>query len=401
MAKVRVRKRGKTYSYAFEAGRTAAGRRRVIEKGGFASKDAAYVAGVEAFTDYRHGGIGIKSERITLADFSKIWLDYIKNEVREATFFNYQLNLNRHVLPALGGISLQELKPIDIERLMLSLKKEGLAKRTLQSILLVVSQMLKYAVYPAELIRENPAAFIKVPKAPTGIIHRTLITKERFKEVLHHFKNDTSMLVLVQLLYYTGARTGEVLGLMWQDIDFKNNTLRIQRQRKRNLSGHFEYIGNLKTKQSDRVIFMNAALVDVLKTEKKRQEKLSVVNALDDKKHCFSFSYDLPTKKHLTIVHPVCVKENGAFISRGTLINKLHSIGLNAHSFRHTQATMLAESGVPTKAIAGRLGHASINTTLAIYTHDTPEQQKAIADVIEQKEEPGYSVSDMLNFFDT
>ena len=63
MAQIRTRKRGKrgTYSYIFEAGKID-GKRKVVEKGGFPTKAAAYKAGVEAYTDFLHGNIGITSE---------------------------------------------------------------------------------------------------------------------------------------------------------------------------------------------------------------------------------------------------------------------------------------------------------------------------------------------------
>ena len=66
---VRTRKRGKTYSYIFEAGKKADGKRKVVEKGGFESKKAAYDAGVAAYNDWKHGNIGITSENILLKDF--------------------------------------------------------------------------------------------------------------------------------------------------------------------------------------------------------------------------------------------------------------------------------------------------------------------------------------------
>lgn len=59
MAKVRTRKRGKSYSYIFEAGKTVEGKRRVVEKGGYPSAEAAYTAGIEAFTNWKHGNIGV------------------------------------------------------------------------------------------------------------------------------------------------------------------------------------------------------------------------------------------------------------------------------------------------------------------------------------------------------
>ena len=76
MATVRTRKRGKTYSYIFEAGKKADGKRKVVEKGGFATRKLAYDAGVAAYTDWKHGNIGIVSENITLKDFMTNQADF-------------------------------------------------------------------------------------------------------------------------------------------------------------------------------------------------------------------------------------------------------------------------------------------------------------------------------------
>ena len=91
MATVRTRKRGKTWSYAFEAGRTDDGRRKVVERGGFSSRDEAYEAGVKAFTDWKHGSIGITSERVTLKVFLENWLTNVcTTNVKPSTLLSYR-----------------------------------------------------------------------------------------------------------------------------------------------------------------------------------------------------------------------------------------------------------------------------------------------------------------------
>ena len=77
MSQVRTRKRGKTFSYIFEADKKPDGKRKVVEKGGFATKKAAYDAGVAAYTDWKHGNIGITSENISVKDFMQNWLDNV------------------------------------------------------------------------------------------------------------------------------------------------------------------------------------------------------------------------------------------------------------------------------------------------------------------------------------
>ena len=76
MAQVRVRKRGKTFSHIFEAGKID-GKRKVVEKGGFQTKPEAYKAGVAAYNDFLHGNIGIMSESITLEKFLASWIENI------------------------------------------------------------------------------------------------------------------------------------------------------------------------------------------------------------------------------------------------------------------------------------------------------------------------------------
>ena len=74
---VRTRQRGKTFSYAFEAGHDENGKRIVIEKGGFATRAEAYEKGTEAFVDFKHGNIGITSEKITVKDYMESWLESV------------------------------------------------------------------------------------------------------------------------------------------------------------------------------------------------------------------------------------------------------------------------------------------------------------------------------------
>ena len=77
-ATIRTRKRGKTYSYSFDAGRNPmTGKRKAIEKGGFATEQEAYDAGAAAYADWKSGNIGITSERITLRDYLAVWLENV------------------------------------------------------------------------------------------------------------------------------------------------------------------------------------------------------------------------------------------------------------------------------------------------------------------------------------
>ena len=156
MAQVRTRKRGKTFSYIFEAGKKADGRRNVVEKGGFATKAQAYKAGVAAYNDFLHGNIGITSEKITLKDFMTAWLDNVVSaNIKLTTMQKYQSHFKNQIVPHLGEVKVQDLTPAMIDEWMRKLLRAELAKSTLSSIHALLHAALDYAVYPAQLISSN------------------------------------------------------------------------------------------------------------------------------------------------------------------------------------------------------------------------------------------------------
>ena len=181
MAQVRVRKRGKTFSYIFEAGKKADGKRKVVEKGGFATRKLAYDAGVAAYNDWRHGNIGIVSENITLKDFMTNWLEkVVALNVKPNTMQVYSSYFRQYILPKLGDVPVQELTPAKLDAWIRELSQEGYAKNTLSQMRTLIRNALNYAIYPAKLISANPANYIKVPKkAPTNVVKRHIITTSK------------------------------------------------------------------------------------------------------------------------------------------------------------------------------------------------------------------------------
>lgn len=230
-ASVRTRKRGKTWSYIFEAGKTAEGKRKVVEKGGYPTKQTAYDAGVAAYTDWKHGNIGITSEKITVKDFMTNWLEnVVALNVKPTSMQNYISIFNKHIAPPLGNIVLQELTPAILDNWIRNLLKQGYSKNTLSVVHALLHHALDYAVYLAEIIKANPASYIKVPqKAPTNIIQRHIITQEQLATLLEKYPFGTAFHIPILILFHTGVRIGELLRLTWKDIDFDTKTITLRR----------------------------------------------------------------------------------------------------------------------------------------------------------------------------
>lgn len=384
MAKVRTRKRGKTYSYVFEAGQVN-GKRKVIEKGGYPSADAAYTAGVEAFTNWKHGNIGITSERMNLSDFMSLWLKRVEKDIRITTYENYQSIINTRITPVLGALLIQDLRPAVIDSWLQDLYSEGYTKGYINQCRMILHEALNYAVYPCELIMVNPCAYVKVPKnAVKSAVKRHIIDSERFHELIHIFPLGDTLHVPIALMWHTGMRIGETLGLAWNDIDFEEKSITIRHQRIYCKGTPTRTrLTTTKTEQSKRKIYITDELVNILRQEQERQKHLRIINVMDKDKYCYSHSAGLALCEGLTPIGLVCVNKFGKMASRNSICGSLRLQGLNSHSFRHTQATRLAAAGVPPVTAARRLGHAKPDMTLNVYTHDTVKQQKAVVSALE------------------
>ena len=294
MSKIRIRKRGNTYSYSFDISKNP---RRMKEKGGFATEDEAFDAGVKAYTDWKSGNIGITSERVKLRDYLASWLEnVVRPNVKRTTFKSYHNAIGSRITPQIGDIYLQELRPRDIDLWVNELAHAGLSQGTIRQTKTVLSIALKYAIYPAELITANPTTGINIPRsAPHKVVMRTIITPEQFAAI----PESNKYYPLLKILYHTGLRISEALGLTWDDIDLETGAVSISRQR------------------------MNVRYA-------------------------------------------------------------LYRLGLNSHSFRHTHATRLIESGAKPVDVAARLGHADATITQNLYAHDTDDMQQETARIFER-----------------
>ena len=150
------------------------------------------------------------------------WLDnVVALNVKPSSMQTYRLTSHSQIIPYLGEVKVQELTPAMLDAWLRKLLQAGFSKNTLSSTHALIFSALNYAVYPAQLIQSNPVAYIKIPKnAPKNIVKRTIITPEQFNALIEKYPFGTPYYIPLLLLYHTGMRLGEMMGLSWQDIDF-------------------------------------------------------------------------------------------------------------------------------------------------------------------------------------
>ena len=160
-------------------------------------------------------------------------------------------------------------------------------------------------------------------------------------------------------MYYielaTGLRRGELLGLKWTDIDWKNGIIKVRRQVAR-VNGEIVE-APLKTKNSYRAVSISPQAIEVLREQKRKTND----------------QYVFPSP-------------NGGPISPDSVNNMLKRVLERAgipkvrfHDLRHTFATIALQNGVDIKTVSGMLGHFSAGFTLDTYAHVTTSAQKEAA----------------------
>lgn len=380
--KIRIRKRGNTFSYSFEIGRNP---RRMKEKGGYANERDAREAGIKAYANWKSGNIGITSERVKLCDYLTAWLENVmKANLKRSTYSSYENTVHVRILPYLGELNVQDIRPRNVDVWLRELTKRGYSYKTILLAKAILSTAMKYAVYPAELISANPVTGISIPKsAPRKVRMRTVISPEQFAAIPPTCKYYGAL----KILYHTGMRISEVFGLTWDDINLSTGEISIERQLL-----YTSYFETPKTDTSERTFYADSVLLAYLRT-------LKSVQAADEMRlgEAYQLAYEDTRDGRSLVLLPkklpppagyirrtlVCLKPNGVPYRYDHIKRILQPLNLNSHSFRHTHATRLIEAGAKPVDVAARLGHADATITQNLYTHDTDDMKRETARIFD------------------
>lgn len=284
---------------------------------------------------------------------------YKEPNLSPSTRQGYRSALNNRILPVFGERQLRAITAPELQRFMTGLAGNS---NTILTYSKSILQNVFREAYVNGLIDRNPAQGLKKP--PHTADHRRALTPAEARAVLKVASEHPDGLLLL-LLYYTGARRGEVLGLQWRDIDFDARTISINRD----IDFATNKVGELKTAYSRRTVPMPQELQ----------------NALDPLRG-FGETFVLQSPKtHGHIVHSTFVRTwkrlMRAVYEADPAIEAIDGRSiLTPHYFRHNYASLLYNAGVDVLAAQKFLGHADIKTTLSIYSHLSEGKENESAD---------------------
>ena len=220
------------------------------------------------------------------------------------------------------------------------------------------------------IVSRNVVRLTRPPRAP-HVEMKTLDATES-RALLAAAEGDR-LRALYVLALTTGARSGEMLGLRWEDLDTAAGTVRIVRSLTRTAHGH--ELAEPKTASSRREVPLGAVALDALRRHRvaQAQERIAAGTAWRDEGLIFASEAGTPL--------------DAGNVLRRSFYPLLRRAGLprvRFHDLRHTAATRMLEAGTSPKVAAEMLGHASVTTTLATYSHAGPGMRREAAGVLDR-----------------
>lgn len=322
----------------------------------------------------RDEGKWIRPGKQTLANYLTAWLkDTAFPNMTPRTYQGYEFNIQKHIIPALGQIQVKDLQPQHIQSLCAKLQAAG-KHRTAQYIFATLSKALNAAVKMGALAH-NPCEGVDKPRV-TRHEMKTLNENELGK-FLEQARGTEYFPVFFTALH-SGMRRSEYLALRWSDVDLLMLQVSINRTVQVISSG--AYKGQIiykapKTVKSRRLVDLTPSNSLVLKEHlEARKHLLKSLNPKFDPDKDFNQNELVFCHWDGSAYQPDTISHAWQALARASGLE-----GIRLHDARHTHASLMLKQGVHPKIVQERLGHATITTTLDIYSHVVPGLQAAAA----------------------
>ena len=299
--------------------------------------------------------------RLTVKELFDEWLSAVKLRVKSSTYANYQMKVEKHILPEFSGQHYDSLTVQMINSYIQRKLDAGLSAKYISDIVIVFKTMAKYAAKIHGF--RNILADVVLPK-----VHRkeklllTNIQQLKLCKYLMKTQSPTALCILLSL--YTGLRVGEVCGLMWSDINFEKSILSVRRTVQRiRIGAHKTRIiaDSPKSRTSRRVIPIPRFLMKLLRESRSNDNHYVLSNSE-------------------IVIEPRTLQRRFK-----SILKKADLPSVSYHSLRHAFATNCLQAGFDVKTLSEILGHASVETTLNRYVHTSMEQKIKCMALLELK----------------
>jgi integrase len=303
-------------------------------------------------------------QRLTVGAYLDHWLTtVVASRARCSTLAGYEVNVRRHIVPAIGSTPLARLRPSDVQRLLTLKGQEGLSPRTVQYIHAVLRAALNDAMRE-ELVHRNVAEVVRGPSVRhTPVEPLTLAQVRTLFESISGHRHEA----LFVMAFLTGLRQGELLGLRWSDVDLDDRWLTV-RQALQRVPGEARF-GPPKSDRSIRGIEIPSLAAEALVRHRVAQAQARLLAGSKWRDHGLVFCTGVGTP----LDHRNVTKSfQQALVNCGLPKKRFHDA-------RHTAASFALAGGRQAREVMELLGHSQISLTMNTYAHLMREQKREMA----------------------
>lgn len=320
--------------------------------------DASYIS--------KHSDIENASD-ILVDTWYEYWIGIKKQTVRPNTVRNYSERYERNIKGIIGKKLLSEVKPIHCQKIFSDMAEQGYKTTTIYQTRITLYNMLEFAK-ENDVILSNPckkSVKSDIGKPSEKKVALTIDEQRKFLMAATGQSYENQYKFILQ----TGLRTGELVGLKWDDIDFGKRTVTISRTMEYRYKVGEWRVGPPKSKSGYRTIPLTDEAIRILKDQKEKNSKIKVIN-IEWRDQVFLSRKGEPVKNSTydTALFKICDKAE---------IRKFCM-----HILRHTFATRCIEACMIPKTLQKILGHSNIGITMNLYVDATEEEKTKEMDLV-------------------
>lgn len=340
------------------------------------------------------GNLKSRNPRMPLNEYFDFWMETFAKSGRKATTCtNYKSYYNAHIRHSIGEKPIAKITKVDCQRIINGLADNGKAHSTLTNLKSCLNVVFECAL-DDEIILKNPVKNIKLPRA--GSKKRGAVKEQHTRIFMNYVKNSPRYEYAYPafvVLFNMGVRIGEMAALTRDDVDFKKNSISVNKTVNRYRKADYGFtmaVASPKSETSNRILSMNTvvrvALLELVMRSEASDIRLPYVDdagRIQGYVSGFLFLNSIGNvwnePSFLSLIKRITARLNKEAAEQGT--EQIEDFC--PHMARHTYTSLAYSAGGDIKAVSEILGHASASVTLDTYAHLTEEKKKQQEEVMQ------------------